>query len=1259
MDFYRIVEKSTKTGIDVVPDFRVMRSKDLMVRGGAFYAVWDEARGLWSQDEYDVQRLVDDDLRGHREKLGPIADVKWMSDFSTNSWKNFRSYLKNISDNSHQLDEKLTFSNMEVKKSDYVSRRLPYPLEACDTPAYDELISTLYDPQERAKLEWAVGAIVSGDAATIQKFVVLYGQAGSGKSTFLNIVQRLFPGYYTTFEAKALTSVGNSFSTEVFKTNPLVALQHDGDLSRIEDNTKLNSIVSHEEIIINEKYKAGYMARINAFLFMGTNKPVKITDAKSGIIRRLIDVEPSGRLIPEGRYHILMSQIDFELGGIAQHCLDTYRKMGKEFYSGYRPVEMILQTDVFYNFIESQYDLFSEQDSVTLVQAYDLYKLYCKDSNVEFVLPRHKFREELRNYFAKFHERVMIEGVRQRSLYEGFLKEKFTSRESEEKHAYSMVLDETDSILDEILKDQPAQYSKWSEQTKSEIPVKRWADVTSTLAAIDTKQIHYVKPPEDHIVIDFDLKDEDGNKSAELNIAAASEWPTTYAEYSQGGSGIHLHYIYTGGDTGELSRIYSDGVEIKVFTGDASLRRRLSKCNNLPIARISSGLPLKEKKVINFDTVRSERSLRDLIERNLRKEIHPGTKPSIDFIYKILEDAYKGGLEFDVTEMRPKILAFAMRSTNQADYCIKLVSQMHFASEGVPWTLEGAPPYYDDNALVFFDTECFPNFFGISWKFEGPDSKCVRMINPSPQDVERLMKLKLVGYNCRRYDNHLLYARYMGYDNEALYKLSQKLINGSPNATFGEAYELSYTDIYDFLSIKQSLKKWQIDLGIHHKELGLPWDEPVPEEMWETVMEYCDNDVISEEAVFNERKQDFVAREILSKLSGISVNHTTQQHTARIIFGNDKHPQDKFKYTDLRELFPGYKFEFGKSSYKGEDPGEGGYVYSEPGIYSDVAVLDVASMHPTSIERLDLFGPYTKNFSDLKSARIAIKHKDYEAASGMLNGVLKPYLGSDEDAKALSHALKIVINIVYGLTSAKFDNMFRDPRNIDNIVAKRGALFMIDLKEEMQAQGVQVIHIKTDSIKIPNATPEIISAIMDIGLLYGYEFEHEATYEKMCLVNDAVFIAKYGWAEDERLIGKWSATGAQFQHPYVFKTLFSKEPIQFEDLCETKSVTTALYLDFNTEKPMFQTPADNKPQFVGKVSSFCPIKPEHGGGVLLREKEGKYYAATGTKGYFWMEAEMVKELGKEKDIDMSYFNKLADDAVGAIGKFGDSGWFIS
>ena len=239
-----------------------------------------------------------------------------------------------------------------------------------------------------------------------------------------------------------------------------------------------------------------------------------------------------------------------------------------------------------------------------------------------------------------------------------------------------------------------------------------------------------------------------------------------------------------------------------------------------------------------------------------------------------------------------------------------------------------------------------------------------------------LFRSKLVGFNCRRYDNHIVYARYLGYTVEELYRLSVRIINDSRNAFFTEAYNVSYADIYDFSSVKKSLKRFQVDLGIDHKELGLPWDQPVPEKLWSLVEEYCKNDVISTEAVFNDRKEDFDARCILSELSGLRINDTTQRHTAAIIFGEDKRPQDKFVYTDLSELFPGYRFDGGKSFYRGEETGEGGYVYAEPGIYENVALLDISSMHPTSIELLNLFGPSTKNFSQLLEARLAIKHRN-------------------------------------------------------------------------------------------------------------------------------------------------------------------------------------------------------------------------------------------------------------------------------------------
>lgn len=349
--------------------------------------------------------------------------------------------------------------------------------------------------------------------------------------------------------------------------------------------------------------------------------------------------------------------------------------------------------------------------------------------------------------------------------------------------------------------------------------------------------------------------------------------------------------------------------------------------------------------------------------------------------------------------------------------------------------------------------------------------------------------------------------------------------------------------------------------------------------------------------------------------------------------------------------FPGYEFRDGHNMYMGEDASFGGYVYAEPGMYEDVALLDVASLHPHSIKELNAFGEYTKNFTDIMDARIAIKHHDYETAGKLFDGKLKKYLASDEEADKLAQALKIVINSVYGFTSATFDNPFKDPRNKNNIVALRGALFMITLKHEVMKQGYTVAHVKTDSIKIPNATPEIIQFCMDFGKKYGYTFEHEATYDRMCLVNESTYIARY---KDGKHKGEWTATGLQFQIPYIFKTLFSKEPIEFDDMCETKSVSTTLYLDMNEG-----VEDEHNYKFVGKVGRFCPIKAGCGGGILLREKDGKYSAATGSKGYRWLESEDVKNLGKADCIDLEYYNKQVDQAVKDISKYGDFEWFVS
>mgnify|MGYP000768965180 FL=1 len=1299
IDFLFIARRTGKHGvIEIYPKLIIKHSKDLMIRGGDFYAIWLQERGLWSTDEQDALQLIDRELDNYADAHKADFDnyrVLHMWDAESGMIDIWHRYCqRQMRDSFVMLDEKLIFSNTDVKKEDYASKRLPYPLEQGSIKAWNELMSVLYAPDERMKIEWAIGAIVNGDSKKIQKFMVMYGAPGTGKSTVINIIQKLFAGYYSAFDAKVLGSSSNAFALEAFKANPLIAIQHDGDLSRIEDNTRINSLVSHESMTVNEKFKSAYENRFKCFLILGTNNPVRITNAKSGIVRRLIDVEPTGNKVPAKKYEELISQIDFELGAIAWYCRNVYEN-NKHAYDDYIPIRMLSASNDMYNFMEDSYYVFKKEDGVSLQVAWEMYKNFCTSTNVPYMSSRRVFKEELMNYFRDYKERVNTDsGERIRSYYSGFKTEKFEKKSDfgasiPEKAKSWVDFKVQHSVLDDICKDCPAQYAN-----ETGTPTQKWEKVKTKLADLDTSRLHYVKVPENHIVIDFDIPGDDGKKSFERNLEAASKWPKTYAELSKSGAGIHLHYIYSG-DASKLSRIYDEHIEVKVFTGKSSLRRKLSKCNDIPVAPISSGLPMKGEKMVSTDRVQSEKALRVLIMRNLNKEIHPYTKPSIDFIYKILEDAYNSDLTYDVDDMRNSILGFAASSTNQADACLKIVSKMHFKSKEPTAVVTYEAP------IVFFDCEVFPNLLLVNWKFQStPDKEeptVYRLINPSADDIAKLAQYRLIGFNNRKYDNHILYARMIGWSVEAIYNLSQQIIN-ERTGFFGEAYNFSYTDIYDFSAKKQSLKKFEIELGIHHQELGLPWDQPVPEEKWEEVARYCDNDVLATEAVFNARHADFVAREILADVAGMTVNDTTNSLTTRIIFGKEKNP--RLVYTDLAtgesddlievepdiltkntylNAFPGYEWVKGEDGrmhnmFRGTDLGLGGYVYAEPGMYWNVALLDVASLHPHSAVALNYFGEYTKNFNDLMDVRIYVKHKEYDKAKKLFNGKLAKYLDDPKQAKALSQALKIAINSVYGLTSATFENPFRNRKNANNIVALRGALFMRTLQDEVQQRGFVVAHIKTDSIKIPDATPEIIDFCMKFAEKYGYTFEHEATYEKMCLVNDAVYIARYLDADqcqtqygympekNEEHGREWTATGTQFQIPYVFKTLFSHEPVVFADLCQTKTVSKgAIYLDKNEDLPE----GEHKYIFVGRVGSFCPIKPGCGGAVLLRESgvndagEKTYAAVGGSKGYRWLESEMVHELQMEKDIDRSYFDKMADDAADAIAKYGDYELFVA
>lgn len=1311
-DFLKVIKNYQKGRYYYKPTFITKSSiKDLMTRGGAFYAIYDEETGFWTKSKPRAIELIDQQVREYTfkdsgeeamrdEVHGPV--ILPMADSANHLVEQFDRFCKTMGDLWHPLDQKMLFSNSEIKKTDYASKTLDYPLLEQPTPCYDAICDVLYLPDEREKWEWAVGSMITGDSSKIQKMFAFYGEPGTGKSTIISkifadqIFGGLEMGYAVKFEANILCG-GNEFGTDFLENDSVLAYDDDAEMNLITTRSTLNKIISHEQIRVNAKHKSPFVKSANCMIFVGSNDPIQLSP-NSGMKRRLIDIRPTGNLLAADVYDECMERIPFEKSGIAWRCYETYKRLGRHYYDHYIAEDMLARTSPFHNFvIENVMEL---KDGISLARAYDMYIKYAEMCKFKNEIPRYKFRDTLKLYFDVYED----------TKFSGFRWDKIGKEKPVEVSIDIpkwLEFNCTESLFDKQFADQPAQYAN-SEGN----PKIKWDNVNTTLCDLDTSKLHYVKMPEVILGIDFDIKDESGDKSFEKNLEAASKFPPTYAELSKSGSGIHLHYIYTGGDPRDLSRVFDNNVEVKVFTGNAALRRQLTYCNDIPIAEISSGLPIKVKggkKMVDWDGFKNEKVLRSMIIKNLKKEYHSATKPSIDYIDTLLTEAYDMGLSYDVRDMQNDILAFAMSSTHQADYCVNKVANMLFCSKDIlEKEAELENNFVDENApIVIFDVEIAPSYkqyveyceknsieinpkvpknakahFLICWKFLGDDKQVQKMLDPKPEEVSELFKYRLIGFNNRNYDNHMVWAKSQGYTEEELYSLNTRIIGEKDRkAKFGQAYNISYTDILDFASAgnKQGLKKWEIQLGLHHLEWDRPWYEPIPDNRLTDWAEYCSNDVTSTEKLFYHLEDDYEARLILAQIAGGTANDTTNALTTKLLTHGIDDPQSEYIYTDLSTIFPGYEFHpegidkerystdpgskvsTRKSIYMGEDPSEGGFANCpQPGVYFKVDLFDIASMHPHSAIKLKIFGKtITKRYENLVEARVAIKHikevgdEAYkealrrmdaikEGSSKVIEDILSGHSGNNlkNKCKAIANALKTAINSVYGLTSAKFDNKLRDPKNVDNIVAKYGALFMITLKHKLQDMGYTVVHIKTDSIKVANADDKAIKFINDFGKKYGYTFEHEARYSKMCIVDDAQYVAYEVEADGEPLEEPfWTVTGAKFAPPYLFKTLFTHEPITFDDYPETKSVDdAAIYLVY----------PNGTETFIGRVGSFVCVKPEYGGS-LVRIKGDKRSAVTGTKDYFWAEAESVRE--HPERINMDYYREQCDKAVDAINKF--------
>ena len=98
-DFVAPNEVAKRNYYEVSFDFKTYGIKDLMIKGGKFYAVWDEENKIWSTDESRAMELLDSQLRDYiSEKYSnKIVSPKYISSALSgvaDRWKRYTTKLK-------------------------------------------------------------------------------------------------------------------------------------------------------------------------------------------------------------------------------------------------------------------------------------------------------------------------------------------------------------------------------------------------------------------------------------------------------------------------------------------------------------------------------------------------------------------------------------------------------------------------------------------------------------------------------------------------------------------------------------------------------------------------------------------------------------------------------------------------------------------------------------------------------------------------------------------------------------------------------------------------------------------------------------------------------------------------------------------------------------------------------------------------------------------------------------------------------------
>jgi hypothetical protein len=399
---------------------------------------------------------------------------------------------------------------------------------------------------------------------------------------------------------------------------------------------------------------------------------------------------------------------------------------------------------------------------------------------------------------------------------------------------------------------------------------------------------------------------------------------------------------------------------------------------------------------------------------------------------------------------------------------------------------------------LFFDTECYPNYFLIVFKDLKGNEECFVKDENNVLPVARIRKLletrQTIGFNSRMYDIPMITYALSGVSNSLLKEMSDRIINESVYNTLCE-YQLWCPKEYDHIDIinvaigKNGLKMYGARINTPYLQ-DLPYDPStsLTQEDKAIIKKYCSNDVDITKNLYLHLKNEIDIRTAINDEYRVDVRSKSDAQIAEVLINKQlvsskkKIASFEFKYTppdyikfnsdNLNNLL----VKFTEIEFKGV----AGDRLLEKGIVTDVVINDVpyscgiGGLHSKE-EARTVFAADDEYIIDIDVVSyyptIILNNKycpDNYNTEEFLEFYQKIYddriIAKKENNVSKANVYKIILNGSFGKFGDQYSSLYSPKLLIHTTIT--GQLSILMLIERLEEYGYNVLSTNTDGITV-------------------------------------------------------------------------------------------------------------------------------------------------------------------------------------------------